>query len=321
MKKNISLIKDVVLNMGGKIEEFLPERGCFYIDVLGIKILLENKITIHRDSFVSGQLTRCKDVTHKLLTANNISTPETNYFYNKNFNKIKAEEILSSMTYPVIIKDSCGSDSIGIFPFIKDKKETLKILTKELPKYHTMVAQQMVFGKEYRVLILGNKAIGALEMITPHIIGDGISTVKQLITKKQNATKRRSKFDKKLIQILQEQNVTLESIVPIKKIIYFKKNSCLAEGGETKNVTGIINKEVEKICVKAAKMVGKHLVGIDIICKDISKLPTKKTFYILEINGKPDLDIHYDPTYGQSQDVIKDIITFMAKLAKSKTTS
>ena len=66
MKKNPLIIKNAVLNMGGTIEEFIPERGCFYINVLGKRILLERKISITRQSLVSGQLTRCKDITHKL---------------------------------------------------------------------------------------------------------------------------------------------------------------------------------------------------------------------------------------------------------------
>jgi len=52
------------------------------------------------------------------------------------------------------------------------------------------VAQEMVFGKEYRVLVFGEKVIGALEMIHPHIIGDGVSTVSKMIKEKQSDTKK-----------------------------------------------------------------------------------------------------------------------------------
>jgi hypothetical protein len=67
MKKNLNIIKDSILKMGGTIEEFIPERGCFYINLSGKRILIERKISITRQSFISGQMTRCKDITHKLL--------------------------------------------------------------------------------------------------------------------------------------------------------------------------------------------------------------------------------------------------------------
>ncbi|KKQ78454.1 MAG: UDP-N-acetylmuramyl tripeptide synthase [Parcubacteria group bacterium GW2011_GWC2_38_7] len=300
--------------MGGKIEEFVPERGCFYINVLGKRILLERKISITRQSFVSGQLTRCKDITHKLLIAHGLPSPNTESFYFKDFDKKKAQKSLAKLTYPVILKDATGSQSIGIFPFLKNVKEAYAVLTRELAEYRSMVAQEMVFGREYRILVLGEKVIGALEMIPPFIVGDGVSSIGKIINLKQDSTDRRTKFDKKLEQILKDQNVTLNTILPKKKVIYIKKSSCLAEGGETSNATERVHPGVEKICVAASKAVSKYLVGIDVICKDIEDKPTKKNFHILEINGKPDLYIHYNPTHGKTRNVVEDIVRFLVKV-------
>lgn len=314
MNKNLKIIKDAVLEMGGKIEEFVPERGCFYINVLGKHILLERKISITRQSFVSGHFTRCKDITHKLLLAHGLPSPATECFYRKTYNKKQAEKKLKSLSYPIILKDATGSNSIGIFPFIENAQDALMVLARELPKYRSMVAQEMVFGKEYRLLVLDKKIIGALEMTPPFIVGDGVSTIRKIITSKQNTTDRRTDFDKKLNQILKDQNVTLETVLLPKKAVFIKKSSCLAEGGETSDVTDKVNKDVEKICVAASKAVGKYLVGIDVICKNISEKPNKKSFHILEINGKPDLYIHYNPTHGKTKNVVKDIVRFLAKV-------
>ncbi|KKR54238.1 MAG: UDP-N-acetylmuramyl tripeptide synthase [Parcubacteria group bacterium GW2011_GWA2_40_23] len=315
MNKNLKIIKDAVLEMGGKIEEFVPERGCFYIKVLGKRILLERKISISRQSFVSGSFTRCKDITHKLLESYNLPSPATECFYNKSFDKRQALKQVNKLSFPIILKDSTGSQSIGIFPFIETPREAVMILGRELPKYRGMVAQEMVFGKEYRILVLGEKVIGALEMIPPFIVGNGVSTIRKIITAKQNTTDRRTDFDKKLNKILKDQNVTLETILAKKKLVFIKKSSCLAEGGETSDATDQVHPDVVKMCVAASKAVGKYLVGIDVICENISEKPSKKNFHILEINGKPDLYIHYNPTHGKTKNVVKDIVKFMAKVA------
>jgi len=315
MKKNPLIIKNAILNMGGSIEEFVPERGCFYINILGKRILLERKISITRQSFVSGQLTRCKDITHKLLYSNDLPTPKTECFYNKSYNKKQAMRQISLLNFPVILKDARGSNSKGIFPFIGNIEDAMKVLEEELPHYRSMIAQEMVTGKEYRILVLDDKVIGALEMIPPYALGDGFSTISKIIQERQNTTEQRTKFDEKLEQILKEQNVTLESIMSKNEIAYIKKSSCLAEGGETMDVTDVVHGSIEEICVKASRVVGKHLVGIDVMCTDISQDISSQDFNIIEINGKPDLYIHYNPTHGKTRNVVEDIVKFMVKVA------
>jgi len=315
MKKNPLIIKNAVLNMGGTIEEFIPERGCFYINVLGKCILLERKISITRQSFVSGQLTRCKDITNELLRINGLPTPETRCFYKKSYLAADVEKKLAELHFPIILKDAQGSNSRGIFPLIGNIKDAMIVLEEELPHYRSMIAQEMVFGKEYRILILDEKVIGALEMIPPYAVGDGVSTIRNIIEKKQSSTEKRTEFDEKLEQILQEQNFTLESIMSKNEIAYIKKSSCLAEGGETRDVTDSVHSDIEKTCVAASKVVGKYLVGIDVMCEDISLDPKKQTFNIIEINGKPDLYIHYNPSHGQTRNVVEDIVKFMVKVS------
>ncbi|HAS00200.1 MAG: Cyanophycin synthase [Candidatus Moranbacteria bacterium GW2011_GWC2_37_73] len=315
MKKNPLIIKNAILNMGGTIEEFVPERGCFYINVLGKRILLERKISITRQSFVSGQLTRCKDITHKLLLAHNLPSPQSECFYKKSFIKQEAEKQLNNLKYPIILKDAQGSNSRGIFPLIGNLRDAMILLEEELPHYRSMIAQEMVFGKEYRLLVLDEKVIGALEMIPPYAVGDGVSTLRKIIEEKQDLTEKRTEFDEKLIQILKEQNFTLESVMTKNEIAYIKKSSCLAEGGETRDVTDSVHPDIEKICVAASKVVGKYLVGIDVMCDDISKKPVEQSFHIIEINGKPDLYIHYNPTHGRTRNVVEDIVRFMVKVA------
>ena len=313
MKKSLQIIKEVIAEMGGTIEEFVPERGCYYINIKGKRVFLERNISITRQSFISVNLTKCKEITYKLLKANSLPTPKTVCFYNRSYNKENALEKLNQLTYPVVLKDASGSNSRGVVPFVESINEALKIVRRDLPGHRSMIAQEMVFGKEYRILVLGKRIIGALEMIHPNITGNGVSTIKELIREKQQTTEQRTIFDKELNKTLRSQKVTLDTILPKKKVIYIKNNSCLAEGGETSDVTDLVHKGVRDICVEASKTVGKYLVGIDVICNDIAKKPTKKSFNILEINARPDMYIHYSPTHGKTRNVLKDIIKYLVK--------
>lgn len=314
MKKNALLIKKVVEEMGGTFEEVIPERGCYYIHARGKSFLITRKFRIAKNFISIVGATAYKDLTYTLLKRCSLPTPATVFFFRKNFKSKDVKTKLANMRFPIIIKDSAGSNSLGIFPYIKTAGEAQIILTEEIINFRSLIAQEMIFGTEYRVLILNGKIIGALEMIPPRVLGNGKNTIAQLIEQKQKHTRRKTPIDKTLKKILKEQGFSLEYILDIGEIASIRKSSSLAEGGETRDVTDMVNKEIISICTKASDAIGYYLAGIDIICEDISKHPATQTFGILEINGKPDIYIHYNPDYGKSRNVVKDIINFILKL-------
>jgi len=314
MKKNQSIIKEVVEEMGGTIEKIIPERKYVCININNERIFISRKFEIASD-FISGKmLTAHKDLTYVVLKKNNLPTPNSVCFYKKTLTSTDTEKKLSSLSYPIVIKDSNGSNSKGVFINIKNISEAKKIIFREIDKFKFLIAQEMIFGKEYRVLILGNEAIGVLEMIPPRISGDGKNTIRELIKKKQIKNLEKTNLDSILNNILKDQKVNLDTILEEGRAVLIKGISCLAEGGETRDTTELIHPEIKKICIQTARATGRSLAGIDLICDDIAMHPNKQTVSILEVNGKPDVYIHYNPTHGETQNVVKKIIYYILKL-------
>ncbi|MFA4817816.1 MAG: hypothetical protein WC608_03815 [Parcubacteria group bacterium] len=316
MIKNPPIIKKVVEEMGGTIQKVIPERGFFYIKLRGEKIFVSRKFKISSNLISGGEITRFKDLTSILLKEDGLPTPTTVCFYRKKLSKEHIEKKLETLHFPIVIKDAKGSNSKGVFINIKSLAEAKKIIKEQLEIFPSIVAQSMIFGREFRVLVLKNKILGALELIPPRVFGDGKSTIASLIIEKQRKTSSKTAVDNSLVEILKEQTFTLKSIPEKGKEVYIKKNSCLAEGGETRDVTDMVSEDIKKTCIKATRTVGKYLSGIDIMCDDISKTIAGQNFNIIEINGKPDLYIHYNPTHGQTRNVIKEIINFILELRK-----
>lgn len=314
MIRNTLLIKRVVEEMGGTFEEVIPERGCYYIHARGKSFLITRKFRIAKNFISITGATAYKDLTYTLLRRCSLPTPTTVFFFRKNFRKEDAKRKLINIKFPIIIKDAAGSNSRGIFPYIKNLAEARSVLNKEILNFRALIAQEMIFGKEYRVLMLDGKVIGALEMIPPRVFGNEKDTIAQLIEKKQKHTHRKTPLDQTLKKILKEQGFSLKHVLKNGELVSIRKNSSLAEGGETRDATDIVNKKIISICANASDAIGYYLAGIDIICEDISKNPTTQTFGILEINGKPDIYIHYNPTEGKSRNVVKDIINFILRL-------
>jgi len=313
MKKNQSIIKDVIEEMGGTIEKIIPERRYSCINIAGEKIFISRKFEIASDLISGKMLTAYKDLTYAVLKKNNLPTPKSVCFYKNTLSLANIEKKLNSISYPIVIKDSNGSNSRGVFANIKTVSEAKETVLREINKFKFLIAQEMIFGKEYRVLILGREAIGVLEMIPPRIFGDGQKTVRELIEEKQQE-QRKTPLNSTLNDVLTNQKASLDTILEKGREVFIKELSCLAEGGETRDVTEIIHPEIKSICVKASKATGRSLAGIDLICENIMMPPDKQIFSILEVNGKPDIYIHYNPTYGKTQDVVKKIVRYILKL-------
>lgn len=314
MKKNQAIIEEVVEKMGGTIEKIIPERRYFCININNEKIFISRKFEIASDYISGKMLTAYKDLTYVVLKKNNLPTPNSVCFYKKTLTSADTEKKLGSLSYPIVIKDSNGSNSKGVFINIKNKAEAKEIILREIDKFKFLIAQEMIFGKEFRILILGNEAIGVLEMIPPRISGDGKSTIRELIKKKQIKNLKKTSFDTILNNILKDQEVNLNTILNEGREIFIKGISCLAEGGETRDMTELIHPEIRKICIQAARATGRSLAGVDLICNDITMHPSKQMVSILEVNGKPDVYIHYSPTHGKTQNVVKKIIYYILKL-------
>jgi D-alanine-D-alanine ligase-like ATP-grasp enzyme len=314
MIKNPPVIEKIVKEMGGKIVKVVSERGYFYIDIRGRRILITRKFQIAGSLIANNALTKYKDLTDFILRENGIATPMTVSFYRKNFSEKEARKKLKSFEFPVIIKDAAGSNSKGIFPMITNVSAAIKTLKNEFRNFGCLLVQNMVQGKEYRVTVLDKQIIGALEMIPPRVFGNGKDSIRELIVEKQKKTQKKTPIDNTLRTILREQGHTLKDVLQKNESVYIRKNSSLAEGGELRDVTDLVHDDIKRTCILATRVVDRKLAGIDLMCEDIAKEPKGQIFNIIEVNGKPDIYIHYKPNYGKTQDVVKKIIEYILSL-------
>ncbi|MBC2579893.1 cyanophycin synthetase [Clostridium sp. DJ247] len=229
----------------------------------------------------------------------------------------KAEKI----GYPIVLKPRFGNQGKGVFVNIKNEKEALnayRILSKN---FSEVILEQYISGRDYRVCLVDGKVVAVAERIPPYIIGDGISTIKELISKINEDTRRGEDHEKNLTKIkvndelkeyISKSGYSLESILPDKEKVVLRENANLSTGGEAIDCTDTICKENIDICERAARTLEIDICGIDICCPDISK-PLNKEGVIIEINAAPGIRMHQYPSYGKSRNVAGTIVDMMFK--------
>jgi len=312
LTKNLKIIKQIV-SKTGDFQIIDKDRYLFKITYKNKSFyILKTFVIKHNVCFTTG-FTRFKDVTKIILHKAGIKVPKGISVKTKELNQSILKRA-SKLKFPLIIKNTSGSGGHSVKENICTKKDLLNIIKHKKKTKRSFLIEQMEKGKEYRVLMLGDRSIAVYERIKPNIIGNGKDSIATLINKRQKNIEERIKINKELKRYIKEQGFANLKKIPKKDVkVYYKKIFRSEQGSIRIDRTDEIHKSIEKICAKANKAIGLSLSGIDLSCKDISKNIKNQKYSILEINAKPDLYMHYEPDIGKPRNVVKDILDFIVK--------
>ena len=130
-----------------------------------VQSILESlKIPYTHSGILSSSLAMDKELSRILFKKNKIKTPK--YFLmhkgsKKNFKrKIKEKKI----KFPIVIKPLNEGSSLGVY-ICKNKIQFDKNYKKLNSEYNKILAEEYIPGKEIQVAVMGNKALGAIELI------------------------------------------------------------------------------------------------------------------------------------------------------------
>ena len=128
-----------------------------------IQTVLESfKIPYTHSGIIPSAIAMDKEISKKLFIKNKIKTPK---FFTYSFDK-KDSQIIKlinvKLKFPVVVKPLNEGSSVNVF--ICYRKNILKILNL-LKNYKKVMIEQFIGGREIQVAILGNKKLGAIELV------------------------------------------------------------------------------------------------------------------------------------------------------------
>jgi D-alanine-D-alanine ligase-like ATP-grasp enzyme len=212
--------------------------------------------------------------------------------------------------FPVIVKPNSGSQGTNVIK-VNNKKELYAAMRLVFTQDKVALVQQLIKGRDYRVVVLDKQIISAYERLPFSIIGDGKTNIKNLITRKlrelQNLQRpaRLSINDHRLLQKLKEKHLTFISIPKVGERIELLDNANLSTGGESFDVTKNIHPQFKKICIQLTKDMGLRLSGVDLMIEGkISDTPKK--YKVIEINAAPGLD-HYIRSGAEQEKIVENL--------------
>ena len=212
--------------------------------------------------------------------------------------------------FPVFIKPNSGSQGNGVSR-AHNKREFYQAMRFVFTQDKIALVQKPVAGKDYRVVVVDDKIISAYERIPLNVVGDGISSIRQLLEDKQAqfvASGRDTKIeinDFRIAQKIKQQGLTSKSVTKTGQRVFLLDNANLSSGGDSLDVTKHIHPAFKEIAIRLTKDMGLRLCGVDFIINgDIATEPNK--YWILEVNSSPGLD-HYAQTGKEQRKIVEDM--------------
>lgn len=270
--------------------------------------------------FGSANLAKDKDFSNFFMHKMGYKTiPKSKVFFTDSWAKTvsKPEQNIESaynhalkIGFPVIIKPNSGHQGISVF-LVYNKAELYEAMREVFKSDNITLVQPFVKGNDYRVVVLDNKIISAYQRIPLNVVGDGKSTIKQLLEKKQkkfiiNGRDTQIKFnDIRIKNKLKHQKLSFDSVPEKKQLIYLLDNANLSTGGDSIDVTKKIHPKFKKLAVNLTRDMNLRLCGVDLIINgDIGDKP--KDYWILEMNASPGLD-HYAKLGTEQAEIVESL--------------
>ena len=267
-------------------------------------------------SAIAESIAQDKELSKKLLQAAGVPVPMGRPVLDAEDAWVAAQEI----GLPVVIKPRDGNQGKGVAVNLKTREEVIEGFNNALEFRDDIMVESYLPGSDYRLLVVGDKMVAAARREPPLVVGDGTSSVRQLVDK-VNADPRRGdghatsltkiRFDEIALARLKEQGLNADSVPAKGARVVLRNNANLSTGGSATDVTDDVHPEVAARAVMAAQMVGLDVCGVDVVVESVLKPLEEQHGGVVEVNAAPGLRMHLQPSFGKGRDVGSAIIDTM----------
>jgi len=258
-------------------------------------------------SAVAESIAQDKELTKKLLRAAGVPTPLGRPAVDADDAWAAALQI----GLPVVLKPQGGNQGKGVTVNIMTR-EHLNIAWRAAAEHGEVLVEKFLPGSDFRLLVVGDKLVAASRREPPHVVGDGLHTVRELVDIVNQDPRRgeghataltKIRFDDIAVARLDVQGFTPESIPARGQRVILRNNANLSTGGTATDVTDEVHPAVAACAVTAAQMVGLDICGVDMVCESMLQPLEAQNGGVVEVNAAPGLRMHLSPSYGKGRAV------------------
>ncbi|GAB4289121.1 MAG: cyanophycin synthetase [Oscillatoriaceae cyanobacterium] len=224
--------------------------------------------------------------------------------------------------YPIVVKPLDGNHGRGITINVtsREEAEAAYDLASTASKTKSVIIERYYTGKDHRLLVVNGNLVAVAERVPAHVVGDGKSTIQELIEDTNKDPRRgvghdnvltKITVDRNSLSLLERQGYTLDSVPHRGVTCYLRATANLSTGGIAIDRTEEIHPENIWLAQRVAKIIGLDICGIDMVTADI-RIPLRETGgAIVEVNAAPGLRMHVSPSVGLPRNVAAAVMDML----------
>jgi cyanophycin synthetase len=269
-----------------------------------------------RTSNIGVEIACDKEETKDLLESYEIPVPKGRVVRTEE----GLEAALDSVGFPCVIKPIGGNHGRGATIGIKSLEEAKVALAKAKEISRSVIVERYITGFDHRILVINHQYVAAAKRTPACVVGDGKSTISELVAEVNKDPRRGYGHEKVLTQIdiddhtlklLDKLGMTPESIPPKDEVIYLKATANLSTGGTATDITELVHPFNVFLAERISRIIDLDICGIDIMAPDLNDPITENGGAVLEVNAAPGFRMHLDPTEGIGRNVAEPVVDML----------
>ena len=219
--------------------------------------------------------------------------------------------------FPLVVKPVGGNHGRGITVNIKNYEDALVAFHAAKNVSSKVIIEKYITGEDYRLLVINNVLVAAVKRTPANVVGDGKSTIKELVDEVNKDPRRGYGHENVLTKItindltktiIAAKGYTEDSVPNQGEIVILKDTANLSTGGTAEDVTDIVHPSNVSMAERISKIIDLDICGIDIMTTDISKPLEETGGAVLEVNAGPGFRMHLAPTTGLPRNVAAPVV-------------
>jgi cyanophycin synthetase len=269
-----------------------------------------------RTAFIGVDTASDKDLTKALLGQAGVPVPRGEVVRTADEALRAAERI----GVPVVVKPLDGNHGRGVSTNLTEPESIRRAFELAAQISRKVVVETYFTGNDHRLLVVGGELVAVAERVPAQVVGDGQSTISQLIAEVNRDPRRgegheqmltKIKVDALVEDLLAFHKLTLESVPAAGQVVMLRDTANLSTGGTAVDRTDDIHPDNACIAIRAAMTLGLDIAGVDFVCPDISKSAREVGGGIVEVNAAPGFRMHLQPTVGKPRPVAPAVVRML----------
>lgn len=223
--------------------------------------------------------------------------------------------------FPVVVKPQAGRQGMGVSMHLGAPAEVEKaFLYAESVSEGPILVEEEISGTAYRLLVVGDKMVAATRRIPPFVVGDGHSSIKELVNRLNQDPRRGPghaypmtwvELDATALLHLRQQGFEPGEVPEDGKHVFIRATANMSTGASACDVTALIHPDLALDAVRAAQALGLDVAGVDIVTTQLDRSLDQACGAVIEVNASPGLRMHLYPSEGVPQPVAQKIVDYL----------